>query len=200
LANRFLGLSSAQVDYVTAFVQSPMEDDVYIEMPRGFKEDGKILKLKRSLYGLRQAPLNWFNYFKGNLEKVGLEQLSDVDPCLFVSDKVICLTYVDDTLLWSPKPEYIDEVMNKFKNECGLDLEKESDGASFLGVHIEINQLDNSIILTQNGLAQRIWLRSHLNDNTVVVPIRSEDQKADILTKGLKATKFVEIRKLLCGW
>jgi hypothetical protein len=44
------------------------------------------------------------------------------------------------------------------------------------------------------------WFHSHLDDKTINVPIRSEDQKADILTNGLKGKKFVEIRKLLCGW
>jgi len=38
------------------------------------------------------------------------------------------------------------------------------------------------------------WFRSHVNDRCRVVSIKSEDQQADILTKGLKAAKFVQIR------
>ena len=44
------------------------------------------------------------------------------------------------------------------------------------------------------------WFRSHLDDKTTVVPISTDLQKADILTKGLKTQKFAEIRQLLCGW
>jgi hypothetical protein len=45
------------------------------------------------------------------------------------------------------------------------------------------------------------WFRSHLKPNDIkVMKIESSQQKADILTKGLQATKFVEILKLLCGW
>jgi hypothetical protein len=88
------------------------QSGVYIEMPRGFNEQGKVLKLKKSLYGLKQSPRNFFLHLKEKLEKVGLRQ-SESDACLFISDKVICLVYVDDTLLYSPKQEYIDEIIVK---------------------------------------------------------------------------------------
>ena len=94
-----------------------------------------------------------FPISEGQLEKVGFEAMTDLDPCLFVSDKVICLTYVDDTLWFSPKQEYIDEAMNKLR-DVGMDLEKEDDVAGFLGVHME-RQGDN-IKLTQKGLTRRI--------------------------------------------
>jgi hypothetical protein len=53
ILSQILRLATAQVDYVSAFVQSPMDEDAFTEMPRGFKEEGMSLKLKRSLYGLR---------------------------------------------------------------------------------------------------------------------------------------------------
>jgi hypothetical protein len=43
-------------------------------MPRGFGEDGKVLKLKKSLYGLKQSPRNFFLHLKAKLEKVGFTQ------------------------------------------------------------------------------------------------------------------------------
>jgi len=45
------------------------------------------------------------------------------------------------------------------------------------------------------------WFHSHLKPNQVhLKKIDTNLQKADILMKGLHAVKFVEIRKLLCGW
>jgi hypothetical protein len=45
------------------------------------------------------------------------------------------------------------------------------------------------------------WFRSHLKPQKVEVKkIDTKEQKADILTKGLKTETFREIRKLLCGW
>lgn len=163
-----LGLKTTQVDYTAAFVHAPIDRDpnwdnmtaeersksgVFIHMPRGFAETGKVLKLKKSLYGLKQSPRNFFNFLKSKLEGIDFVQ-SDADPCLFVSDKVICLVYVDDTLLFSPKQEYIDEVLEQLK-ENEMDLEIESDVAGFLGVNIDY-RADGTIEMTQKGLIKRI--------------------------------------------
>lgn len=75
-----LNLVTVQVDYTSVFVQDPIADEVYMEMPQGFRQPGKVLKLKKSLYGLRQAPRNFFEHLKGNLEGAGLKQCTDIDP------------------------------------------------------------------------------------------------------------------------
>jgi hypothetical protein len=101
--------STLQVDYTAAFTQaeidkppnwdsmSAMEKErsgVYLEMPKGFNNQGKILRLKKSLYGLGQSLRNWFLHLKDKFADIGFKQ-SEYDACLFVSDRVICI--VDDT-------------------------------------------------------------------------------------------------------
>jgi hypothetical protein len=45
------------------------------------------------------------------------------------------------------------------------------------------------------------WFREELKPNKIeVVPIASEDQLADIFTKGLKGAKFEALRRKLLGW
>ncbi len=164
-----LGLSTKQVDYTCAFLHAPIDRDpdwdqltaaeqakrgVFVDMPRGFSEPGKVLRLKKSLYGLKQSPRNFFQHLKTNLEQAGFVS-TEIDPCLFVSDRVICLVYVDDTLLYSPKPEYIEEALAKLRNQ-GMDLEVEDSVAGFLGVHIDHTKTTATIKLTQKGLTQRI--------------------------------------------
>ena len=151
-----LNLASRQVDYTAAFIHAPIDEDVYVDMPRGFTEPGKVLKLRKSLYGLKQSPRNFFKFISQKLENVGLVPQTELDPCLFISDKVICVLYVDDTLFWSPKAEYIDEVIQKLREEQKVELEDEESVAGFLGVHIERNEADQTIKLTQSGLAKRI--------------------------------------------
>ena len=156
ILSQVLGLATQQVDYTTAFLHAPIDDEVYVDMPRGFKEEGKVLKLKRSLYGLRQSPRNFFNHLHSKLEGIGFKAMTDVDPCLFISDKCICLVYVDDTLFFSPKSEYIDEAITAMRESGGIELEREESVAGFLGVHIERDERNGTIKLTQTGLTKRI--------------------------------------------
>ena len=164
-----LQLSTKQVDYTGAFVHAPIDKDpdydnmthedqhksgVFVEMPRGFQQSGKVLRLKKSLYGLKQSPRNFFKHLQSKLESTGFVS-STIDPCLFVSEKVICLVYVDDTLFYSPKKEWIDEAIEKLKAHK-MELEVEDSVAGFLGVHIERNTDEGTIKLTQKGLITRI--------------------------------------------
>ena len=150
-----LNLCTKQVDYTAAFVQAPITEEVYVEPPRGFPLVGnKVLKLCRCLYGLKQAPRNWFNHLKTQLKKCDLKQ-SNLDPCLFLGKDVICLVYVDDCLLYAPKEEYIDSLLNKLKVDCELDLNVEDNVAGFLGVLVKRHE-DGTLELTQSGLIDRI--------------------------------------------
>ena len=166
-----LDLATRQVDYVAAFVHSPLprpdgfeemtSDEqerahTYVEMPRGFKEEGKALKLNKALYGLRGAPRAFFSHLKSNLEAIGFRQAIDVDPCLFISKKVTCLVYVDDTLLYAKNDEDIDEVIYKLTEERDMALEVEDDVAGFLGVDIKKDRATGCVTLKQDGLKKKI--------------------------------------------
>ena len=166
-----LELASKQIDYTAAFVHADIDlppgyelmteeekarQGVFVEMPRGFSKPGKVLKLKKSLYGLKQAPRNFFLHLKDKLERVGFEQATEIDPCLFISEHVICLVYVDDTLLFARDMKHIDDILEKLVNEQKMALEVEDDVAGFLGVHIDRNAATGEITLTQTGLIERI--------------------------------------------
>ena len=109
-------------------------DDVREITKEKFKE-GHVLKLNRSVYGLKQSPKNFFELLKTNLESCGLKQ-SRLDPCLFIGPRVICVCYVDDCLFFAPSEMDIDDCITSIKN-CGMDLQVEDSVAGFLGVHIE---------------------------------------------------------------
>ena len=54
-----------------------------------------VLKLKKSLYGLKQASLNWHNMLKTALLDRGfVESISDL--CVYITKDLIVLVYVDD--------------------------------------------------------------------------------------------------------
>jgi Reverse transcriptase (RNA-dependent DNA polymerase) len=80
----------------------------------------------------------------------------DVDRCLFISDKVICLVYVDDTLLYARDMKDIDDVIKALTKEHKMTLEVKDNVAGFLGVHINCNKETGEVTLTPKGLVDRI--------------------------------------------
>ncbi len=64
--------TTKQVDYTNAFAQATLEEQVYIEKPKGlhFKDKSdKVLHLIKSLYGLKQAPKAFNDKLKEGLEQ-----------------------------------------------------------------------------------------------------------------------------------
>jgi Reverse transcriptase (RNA-dependent DNA polymerase) len=55
MVSLMLNLATQQVDYTCAFLHALLDDEVYCHMPHGFQQPGKVLRLKRSLYGLKQS-------------------------------------------------------------------------------------------------------------------------------------------------
>ena len=73
-----------------------------------------LLKLKRSLYGLKQASMNWHCKLKTAFEDRGfVGSLSD--PCVFISKEMIILVYVDDCILISKKAFFIQNFISSLK-------------------------------------------------------------------------------------
>jgi hypothetical protein len=65
-----LNLENKQIDYTAAFMQAPIDHDIYVEMPKLFQVNGKVWKLKHALYGLKDAPWAYFMHTKGKLEEL----------------------------------------------------------------------------------------------------------------------------------
>ena len=61
---------------------------------------------------------------------------SNLDPCIFIGDKVICIVYVDNLLLWEKDKSNIRDLEMKI-HDLGVDLEQEGDSAVLTGVNLE---------------------------------------------------------------
>ena len=162
-----LGLKSKQGDVTAAFLHATLGKDehIYCEMPLGFRIPGKVLKLKKTLYGLRQSPRAFWKYLIEKMEMCGLEQ-SNLDPCLFVGERVIAISYVDDLIFWSRHEIEIHNVAIKLR-EVGVDLEQETDAAGFLGIRMERDPMTGLLEMKQEGLILRVIQAMGLDVGTV---------------------------------
>ena len=55
-------LNIHQMDVKTVFINGDIEEEIYMDQPKGFVEQGlesKVCKLTKSLYGLKHAPKQW---------------------------------------------------------------------------------------------------------------------------------------------
>ena len=84
-----------------AFVQSKLDEDVFLRLPRGYgRLSGKIVRLNKSLYGLKQASRSWPAHLTTCLKTLGFQQCL-ADTCVFrlVEEwrvAIIAVVHVDD--------------------------------------------------------------------------------------------------------
>ena len=105
-----------------AFPQDNLDLPVYMELPAGVNPtniyDGDrrcyVLKLNKSLYGLKQAGYNWFEKLcKGLITHTFIQ--SQVDKCVFFQKDCIILTYVDDCIILGKDIAIVDAVILSLK-------------------------------------------------------------------------------------
>ncbi|KAK9050950.1 hypothetical protein SSX86_027575 [Deinandra increscens subsp. villosa] len=93
-----------QLDVNNAFLHGELDEEVYMKIPQGFckKEETRVCKLKKSLYGLKQASRNWYQKFTLALIEIGFRQ-TKMDHSLFVYKNgdtcITALIYVDDVIV-----------------------------------------------------------------------------------------------------
>ncbi len=179
------GLESRSIDFVLAFPQAPLEEEVFTELPYGFGVDDAyrrkyVIKLKKNLYGLKQAGFNWFEHLSKGLKNRGFSK-SNIDPCIFYRGDAIIITYVDDCIVLYRNKSVFDELVDSLLNGPEkFDLTDEGDINMYLGVEIEMHnkgeskddQQSTSFEMKQSFLIDRILKLLDINegDNSKPTP------------------------------
>ena len=135
---------AAELDYEvfmryvqTAFLNADVEENVFAKMALGYEIADKsgaplVMKLKKSLYGLRQSPRNWFGMMDHHLAKIGSRPLQS-DPCIYVFEDdtgfAILTLYVNDVLLLGANKQLLNKLkkqrMDRFEMMLGMNVARD---------------------------------------------------------------------------
>ena len=151
-------LTLEHFDVTSAFTQSKIDAEIYVESPPGnftpkdSKGRPKVLKLRKALYGTKQASKLWQDTLVHHLTKnMGFTRLS-YDPCLFMLRKnshvMICGVYVDDVVLAHDSPELLSWFTHKFAGPDGFNASHLGKLKWFLGMAVDQHS-DGSITINQ---------------------------------------------------
>nr|AAP21414.1 putative polyprotein [Oryza sativa Japonica Group]ABF99446.1 retrotransposon protein, putative, unclassified [Oryza sativa Japonica Group] len=140
-----------QLDVKNAFLHGDLHEEVYMEIPPGFGNSqtvGKVCKLKKSLYGLKQSPRAWFDRFRHAVCDMGYSQCNG-DHTVFYKHRgthiTILAVYVDDIVITGDDVEEI----RCLKERLGKAFEVKDLGPLRYFLGIEIARSSKGIVLSQ---------------------------------------------------
>jgi hypothetical protein len=103
---------TATFDISSAYLYSPIKEEVYVQPPVEIMPHwkGKIMKLKRAMYGTQQAARCWWKFFSSKMRDIGFTA-SELEPSLYFcrrgADFVVIWLHVDDSFAMGSTPQVL---------------------------------------------------------------------------------------------
>ncbi|UYV72111.1 hypothetical protein LAZ67_9001848 [Cordylochernes scorpioides] len=154
------------LDVKTAFLHGDLDKELYMELPEGLhtKQTNKVCKLKKAIYGQKQAGRSWNTKIASTLIKNNFKQ-SIVDPYLFTKNEenhsIYLILYVDDMLLASDSEIIIQNTVKTFEKE--FEIKNLGDPTQFIGIGISRNR-EGELLLSQKIKIQELVERYNLQE------------------------------------
>jgi hypothetical protein len=147
-------LQASIVDVETAFLHGDLQEEIYMNVPKGMnQDDNTCILLKKTIYGLVQSAREFYNMLLSTLKSMGFTK-NKSDPCLltrWINGKVILIgIYVDDCIVVG-KEDQIQEVIQGLK-ASGFNLKVESSLKDYLSCFVIEDLESKSILILQPHL------------------------------------------------
>jgi len=112
-----------QMDVKSAFLNGYLKEAVYVMQPSGFESKefpNHVFKLDKAFYGLKQAPITWYERLSNFLLENGFRR-GKVDNTLFLTSKgehlLIVQVYVDDIIFGATHNDLCNEFSKMMRSE-----------------------------------------------------------------------------------
>jgi hypothetical protein len=136
-------------------VHADLDEVVYMRLPLGYIEPGKVLRLNKALYGLCRSLLLWQEKITSAMQELGFKELPQ-EPCVMIKDGIICFYFVDD-IVFAFKQHKREEVETKIKSlKKAFTIKEIGDLKWFLGMHIICNRDQKSLWLLQLSYIEKV--------------------------------------------
>ncbi|GJY64156.1 putative RNA-directed DNA polymerase [Tanacetum coccineum] len=177
----YYDLELHQMDVNIAFLNGDLHEDVYMTQSEGFMVEGKehmVCKLKRSIYGLKQASRQWYLKFHEVMSKFQFKK-NAVDQCIYLklsgSKLVILVLYVDDIILASNDLNMLYEtkmfLLEKFE------MNNLEEASYLIGIEIYRDRSRGRLGLSQRVYIDKILKKYNMhNCSPTVAPVVKGDK------------------------
>lgn len=169
-----------QMDVKTAFLNGDLHEDVYMTQPEGFISKGQehlVCKLKKSIYGLKQASRQWYLKFDEVMKKNDFIR-NQVDQCIYLKmsgrNFIILVLYVDDILLASNNVDLLHETKRLFSRH--FDMKDLGEASYVIGIEIHRDRTRGTLGLSQRAYIERVLSRFNMQQcSPSVAPVVKGD-------------------------
>ena len=159
------GFEYWQLDYNTAFLNAKVEEEVYVKMAPGYEEfsnDGvpMVIRLLKSLYGLRQSPRCWVGTVDKHVAEIGFKSLKS-DLCVYIYTEggaIYVLTlYVDEVLLLGKDRKVVERIKRKLVGR--FSMTHMGDVLLVFGMEVTRDRTKGTITITQENYVKSLLER-----------------------------------------
>ncbi|TPX30907.1 DNA-directed DNA polymerase [Synchytrium endobioticum] len=186
-------LDCDQLDVSTAFLHGRLQEDIYMEIPLGFgmnPDSRKVVKLKKAIYGLKQAGREWNNMMDHRLKEIGFTPLV-MDPTVYQllenNEVLYLILYVDDILIASRSRSSMERVKEMLR--AIVRLKDLGPVKTFIGIEVNRDRSKRVIGLGQSRYIENINSKFPFHDNNYRLDITSEihpDSGSNYLSPSMK--------------
>ncbi|UYV68602.1 hypothetical protein LAZ67_6000178 [Cordylochernes scorpioides] len=155
-----------QMDVQSAYLNGEIKEEIYMTQPENFvsrKYPERVCRLKKAIYGLKQAGIVWHERLDNELKNLGLKQLQS-DNCVYIKhDEGILLVaiYVDDLIIAAEREDTLKSFKESMKRIFKI---KDLGGINCcLGIRIQMKE-DGSISIDQERYIEELLAKYRMKE------------------------------------